>query len=207
LGIKPLQPCRVVWGAFAINSFLQDVVGGELLVSCNLREAPAAGTRVAVLVVQMHSMLEFMGTVTRFTGPRIQGFWVECEEGCTRVQRRQYVRHETSVPVVYTVYSGDGEEGFGPDHETRTFDISGGGVSLHVPGELPNGSVLGVEIRLPGGGSVFAAGRVVRAWPGPGESGGWLVGVAFTSIEERDRDRLVSFIFEDQLRLRRRGLL
>jgi c-di-GMP-binding flagellar brake protein YcgR len=205
LPVRPPQASRVEWGeGTSLSSYILDVQGAELLVSGAPHESPGVGVPVEVVVVQPRGMVGFSGVVTRREMGLLPGFWVgECHS-FRRTQRRQYVRHAMQVPVRYGILV-PGEDGAKLDLGSKTVDISGGGLSLLVPEELPTATELGLELGLAPERPLYATGRVIRCWNRPPT--GWICAVQFDSIEERERDRLIRAIFQDQAGLRQRGLI
>ncbi|MEW6523389.1 MAG: PilZ domain-containing protein [Bacillota bacterium] len=210
LPVRPPQACRVEWGGGqSLSSFVQDVCGREILVAGAPHEGPAVGTAVEVVIVQSQCMVGFSGVATRRQAGRLPGFWIECGEELGRTQRRRFVRHALSVRVRYAVLDG-GENGGEEEVEahlsttSKSVDISGGGVSIHTPGALPVGAELALELDLPER-PLYVTGQVLRCWPRP--EAGWICALKFQSIEERERDRLIGIIFQDQRDLRKRGLM
>lgn len=103
-----------------------------------------------------------------------------------RIQRRGFVRVSANLPVVVT---GVEEEIGG---ETTTLDLSGRGLRVLDPWEMPLGLEVRLEIKLPDG-PVHALGRVVRD-AGDGERG-----IAFADLPRNDEDRVIRFIREREL--------
>lgn len=128
-----------------------------------------------------------------------------------RIQRRRYVRFEVALPVRFGIVGGPEESAAGtlPIHRGTTRDISGGGILLVTGIRLDPGTELYVELELPGQEKVGAYGQAMRIYRtvenGP-RTEHW-IGVAFRCIAERERNRIVNFIFEQQRILRQRGLL
>lgn len=205
LPVRPPQACRVEWGGGpGLSSYIHDVQGAELLVSATPPESPGTGAPVEVVVVQRRGMLGFSGVVTRRENGLWPGFWVgECHN-FRWTQRREYVRHAMSLPVRYGILI-PGQAGVSFDFCSKAVDVSGGGVSLQVPEELPAGTELGLELGVTPERPLYATGRVLRCWRRP--AAGWICAVRFESIEERERDRLIRSIFQDQAGLRQRGLI
>jgi c-di-GMP-binding flagellar brake protein YcgR len=110
-------------------------------------------------------------------------------------QRRSYARVETGRSVI--VYRGRDAEQL----QSSTVDLSGGGLLLDGADTLSIGEE--VEFRLtlaPDAQPVTGTARVVRITP-EGRRG-----LAFESISDLDRRRLVRFIFERERDERRRGI-
>jgi hypothetical protein len=104
--------------------------------------------------------------------------------GVERIQRREFVR----VPAHVTVNVRGVDEPLGG--ETVTLDISGGGIRISDPWDLPLGLDVRVELRLPAGVPVNALGRVVRV-AAENEKG-----ISIESIARADEDRMIRFIRE-----------
>lgn len=111
------------------------------------------------------------------------------------LQEREYVRIKSARPAL--VYGG-------PDKlpmQSYTVDVSGGGFLLAGPDSLKIGDAVQFQLTLtPGVLLISGTGRVVRV-----DRQGRRA-VAFESITELDRRRLIRFIFECQRAERQRGL-
>ncbi|SER44984.1 flagellar brake protein [Salipaludibacillus aurantiacus] len=114
-----------------------------------------------------------------------------------RIQRRQYVRVETMADVA--VYSEGGK--FAP-FTTLTSDLSGGGLSLHLPDDcsLGGGERFKVYLALPfqSGETVYieAAAEFIRSKFVTGRAIG---SAEFKKIEDADRQKIVRYCYERQL--------
>ncbi|HAI85983.1 MAG TPA: hypothetical protein DCL63_03200, partial [Firmicutes bacterium] len=93
-----------------------------------------------------------------------------------------------------------------------TADISGGGVGLFIwNDDVPVWLAMGrrIWVALPigeGGSSVRVMGEVVRLEkPEAGPANGVSVGVGFVEISERERARIIRFVFERQRELIRKS--
>lgn len=124
-----------------------------------------------------------------------------------RVQRRNFVRIDVGLPLVYHFVDesiGEYSEGF----EGRTADISGGGLRFETEQAIEENIMLDMIIDLGCGERISAFGQVVRAFQVNKGSGiKYSIGVQFTMIDERDRDKIIKFIFQKQRELRQRGLM
>jgi hypothetical protein len=111
------------------------------------------------------------------------------------LQEREYVRVKTSRPAVITSRRDP------MPVESFTIDLSGGGFLLAGPASLKIGDELRFQLNLtPGELVIGGIGRVVRV-----DSMGHRA-IAFESISELDRRRLIRFLFECQRAERQRGL-
>lgn len=120
-------------------------------------------------------------------------------------QQREFVRLETVLNLTYSVVFLPGYR-VPPQGVTssRTHDISGNGAQIQVPVNYPPGTQLDLRFDVDGA-YIRALGQVIRTIPGPGKSA-W-AGIRFVGIDERDRERLIRHIFEQQRERRAKGLL
>lgn len=124
-------------------------------------------------------------------------------EKLERIQRRRYVRVETSVDV-----SIQGEEGA---HTTVTSDISGGGVAVVQPKTraLQEGENLNMILVLGMNSGEYyyveTTGTVIRVIQQK-NSNPAKVSVEFDDILDKHRQKVIQFCFEQQMHMRRRRL-
>jgi hypothetical protein len=108
---------------------------------------------------------------------------IDFDQGPDVIQRRQFVRIDTSTTVTVTRADGTKENGF-------TLNLSGAGLLLGKPTNLQMDELIKLDIDVGEDESVVhARGRVVR-------DTGHHKGVRFEMIEEGDRERLIHFVFE-----------
>lgn len=86
-------------------------------------------------------------------------------------------------------------------------DISGGGIRLITKEKLPKHTVVKCNIILDDGIVVEPFGKVIRCEPQPDSMIKYDVGVCFTAIDEKLRSQIISFIFKNQRKLRKKGLM
>jgi hypothetical protein len=108
------------------------------------------------------------------------------DQGPEVIQRRQFVRIDTTTPVTITREDGS-------TVKNHTLNLSGAGLLLGGPADLQMEEPIKVDIEvgeteLP----IHARGRVVR------ETAEGHKGVRIEMIEEGDRERLIHFVFERQ---------
>lgn len=131
-----------------------------------------------------------------------------------RHQQRDFVRLDATLPVVYARLPELESTGSTTADEepqalqylgSRTLDISGNGAQIVTHQVLPIGSKLVLKLDLQGEELEIGA-EVVRLADQQGSNEAWL-GVRFTELSERDRERIVRFIFNEQRTRRQKGLL
>lgn len=145
--------------------------------------------------------------VTRVKGRRlypIPVLIVDHPREVVRIQRRNWVRLEVSLPVHFQLLQGHP----GTVGEGSTIDISGGGVSLRTRVDwLKVNDTIRLWIQIPEREPFLCTGRVVRiSHEGAGRNLRKIVAVQFKDIREGQRELLIAYIFEKQRELIRKGL-
>lgn len=124
-----------------------------------------------------------------------------------RIQRRQYVRVPASVSAAIHPIGGE----FSP-FVTRTEDISAGGVAVFINQymDVKHNQVVKIWLTLPmQSNELFyleLQARVVRA-VNPEEAKLGKLSLQFLDIDDRKKEQVTRFVFEQQLELKRKGLL
>jgi hypothetical protein len=130
-------------------------------------------------------LTRLVGTL-RQEGRQVDAARLEFDQGPEVIQRRQFVRIETTTTVTLTREDGSA-------HKTFTLNLSGAGMLLGGPEDLQMDEMVKVDIdvgdeEVP----IHARGRVVRVTAENHK------GVRIEMIEEGDRERLIHFVFERQ---------
>ncbi|HOV26870.1 MAG TPA: PilZ domain-containing protein [Pseudobacteroides sp.] len=124
---------------------------------------------------------------------RRQFFRLECMLGV----RCREVKIENNIPV----QKGDFLNGF-------TRDISGGGACLVLAKGIEIGKYLECEIQITGNKMIKFYGTVIRSVKFDVDNKSkYELGVEFYNIDNRTREAIIGFIFEEQRKLRKKGLI
>lgn len=124
-----------------------------------------------------------------------------------RLQRRHFARLDVSVPVRYSPrLPGGGPLADRPLISARTRDLSGDGCAIWTVEPPDPGTELDLFLSLPPGQVLHLAARVVRL-TGPSPAGRVLTGLRFVAPAEADRDAIIRYLFREELRRRRNGLV
>jgi c-di-GMP-binding flagellar brake protein YcgR len=122
-----------------------------------------------------------------------------------RIQRREYCRVRASLPVLLVEALSQKASGQGKlkgiNITTRTVDISGSGLRIHVGFPIPRGTVFRVKLELePGEPPVDLTARSVYSANLPPTNGRALyqVGIEFTAVSEPKRRKIVRQVFKIQ---------
>lgn len=89
-----------------------------------------------------------------------------------------------------------------------TRDISGGGTCLALVEGIEQGKFIECELQLTENKSIKFYGTIVRSFKTDSDSKNkYEAGVEFYNIDNRSRETIISFIFEEQRKLRKKGLI
>ncbi|MBM7613679.1 flagellar brake protein [Alkaliphilus hydrothermalis] len=117
-----------------------------------------------------------------------------------KIQRRFYYRLELVRKVVLKPRDQDEEI------DCMMKDISGGGMKVYSKTPLSVGTKVDCTIHLRDNEIIKVSGRVVRSYREP-DINEHVIGISFKDISENTRSKIVSFIFERQRLLRKKGLI
>ncbi|MBM7661224.1 c-di-GMP-binding flagellar brake protein YcgR [Bacillus mesophilus] len=128
------------------------------------------------------------------------------EEQLVRIQRRQFVRVDTSVDIAAHPIKGE----FTP-FVTITSDISAGGAALILPpnGKIKPGTIFNCWVTLPMQSGDYhylvLKSKAIRIIPGRNEERDKMP-IEFVDISNSDRQLLIRFSFETQINFKRKGI-
>jgi hypothetical protein len=212
--LSPPQAARVRWRATdgsepVLEAQVESVHANRVVVAL-LAEAPPppAGAAVVVEVGLPDGLHRLSGEVVgELPGSPALVVKVRAVE---RVQRRAFVRVPVDIHTMSAYLIGaDGEPT--TRFAVRVLDLSGGGMYCECLQALTVGDQFGVVLRLddeepvrPLVRVVDVRRRVVRL-PGSQPYRTYLVRGAFEAISERERQRVIQFVYRQQAEQRRRG--
>jgi c-di-GMP-binding flagellar brake protein YcgR len=142
------------------------------------------GREVSIESASARGIQRYTGTLKLGARPELLQVVVAGE--AERIQRREWARIEAIVPVHVKPLN---EPGGG---QTTSLNVSGGGVLINDPWNLPMGTDVRVELVTegPDGPRIHALGRVVRS-PQPDQKG-----IRFDDLARDDEERLIKFVRE-----------
>lgn len=117
-----------------------------------------------------------------------------------RIQRRDFYRFDTTLKI--EVQENQESEVI----PGVTKDISGGGVKFYAPKAFSPETLLEMKLYFDDGDFVFVKGNVVRC-DYEKERKEYVVRVSFCDVREAVRGRIISYIFDKQRSLRKKGLI
>lgn len=115
------------------------------------------------------------------------------------LEKREHFRIDTVLPVTYCV---EGEL-VQPLPQPIRVNLSVGGMGLVADRPLKVGTCLSLTLFLPSAPPIRTNAKVVRDIPASGDLPIARIGVQFTAMDEKDRERLTRHIFSLQMEQRR----
>lgn len=156
-------------------------------------------------------LYRFKARVTgRGTSENIALLNIVTESGFEKVQRREFFRLECSLAINFRVvdtFNDSVNEEF-KFNKSITSNISGGGLCLLLEDKLERGMIVECRINTAPNKVLKLYGKVVicekRETEGKYK---YKAGINYTKIEYRDREDIVKYIFREQRKLRKKGLI
>ncbi|WP_415536605.1 flagellar brake protein [Dehalobacter sp. 4CP] len=170
------------------------VAGGQFIP---LRE----GTQLEVVFVDDLSAYSFSTVLIKRLSVPIPTFIIEFPEKISKVQRRKYVRVQVVSPLQYRIVE---RNGLGIEQKGFMHDLSGGGLLFHARECIPEKTPVLVEPVI-GDTPMQIPAIVVRCMKEEKDS--YLVSAEFYEISEKTRDKIITYVFELQREMRKKGLV
>lgn len=120
-----------------------------------------------------------------------------------RLQRRNFFRFRTILPVLFRFVQND--EPHDRYYKGHATDISGGGIRLYTEKFIAINSQIECRIKIHGTQEIVLNGKVIRVKKVQDAEKQYDIGICFVDIPEKIRDKIISFIFEEQRSLRQKG--
>lgn len=127
-----------------------------------------------------------------------------------KIQRRDFFRFDNIIPVIYRVIDSvdDIENNTIQYKKSITKDLSGSGLCMLVEERLDEYAQLECGISLAPDYNIYFIGRIIRVIKCDFESKyKYEIGLSYKLIENKDREEIVKYIFNEQRKLRKKGLI
>ena len=161
------------------------------------------GMEILVRFVRGGAVYQFKTTYQNKLLQQIPVWVVSLPYDFAKIQRRSFFRLEVYIPVVLEVEPGDEPESQEiPPMNLHAKDISAGGIRLTSKTPLDPETKVRLEISLTRQITVKTRGRVIRSEVSPLNSTIHWISIEFVDLDERDRKKLVTFVFNKQLEQR-----
>lgn len=137
--------------------------------------------------------------VKRFVKDNINMLYLKRTGSIIHAQRRDFYRHNILMTLKVDMFT---EEGLVLESmNAMTKDISGGGLRVIIKKNLPKGMLVRCNIPIEGQ-MIAPIGEVVRVDKMKDSNVLYDIGISFTDIMERDRSKIISYIFKCQQKAR-----
>jgi c-di-GMP-binding flagellar brake protein YcgR len=168
------------------------------------------GAKVNMYFIQGNNLLRFRAKVTdRGVKNNISLLKLKTDGEIEKIQRREFFRFDWNVPVNYRVLNSakSGDADSRSFVRTITRDLSGGGVCIKLKEKIDYEKYIECELLFDTENKISFIGKIVRFTMYESKQGEYSseVGVMFEKIDEKDRDRVISLIFQEQRRLIKKG--
>lgn len=158
------------------------------------------------------SLFKFYAIITsRLVTDNLHILIVEKQGDIAKVQRRNYFRLDCFVEVQYRILDPADDEPYDRDRSyinTLANNLSGGGVCLMLEEKIPAGSIVECEMFNDQNRKVTFYGKVMR-FEETGKDGKYKyeAGIAYIEISDNDREVIVRYVYDEQRKLLRKGLI
>jgi c-di-GMP-binding flagellar brake protein YcgR len=212
--LKVNQPVEIELpevGKVRYRSRVEGIFSNKITLAAPLQQGQivdlSPGTKVKVSYADQLAVYSFISRVISLNRPSPPTVTLGEPYDFQRTQRRNFVRVEANLSIVFAQVD-ENYEPVGGTCSGTTVDLSGGGLMFICNVELKCGDILDTTVYISDKDSAKALGRVVRFVENrPKAKQKYSVGLEFTVIEESERDKIIKFIFNRQRELRQKGLL
>lgn len=164
------------------------------------------GMRLILGISKEDALYGFYTEIIDRRGGQVPVLVVRRSPTSRRIQRRRYVRINGEIPIEMKIVKWPDPSVPQPKLERNSIsekNISGGGMLVVTREALKRGTVLQILMELPTG-RVKVMGEVRRVMKND-DTEQYEVGVAFLDLGEKDRDKVVKYVYNRQIELKRKG--
>ncbi|WP_129722479.1 flagellar brake protein [Xylanivirga thermophila] len=200
-------------GSKTSYSMIQDILeDGDIVINMPvLNRYPVvlkAGDVITVIFFRPNGQFSFVAEVKAIIKhDAVYLVRISPKSNIIKSQRRNFYRLKTTAPISIFLLDQYGEPLDNGPVKGTTIDISGGGVKVLLNQEINKGSLINCQISLHDDRQIVVKGKVLRCNKVIEDSiEKYKIGICFLNISEMNRDSIVQYIFQQQMRLRRSGL-
>lgn len=178
--------------------------------------APIYKNRVVYLVDNMtvniilpkgEAIYQIRARVLKKINDKISIVRLEIVSDIIKIQRRDYFRLRVVKSIKVRKVEDIKENKFGDTIKASMLDISGGGMQFSASKELDEGDMLEISFDLTAAKEMTLFGIVRRKIYTNNPKAAFNYGVKFEKISEFERNEITKFIFEEQRKLIKKGLM
>lgn len=187
----------------------KDIVYVAAPISEGMLYPVRVGEELQISFIYKNNLYEFYGKIAeRSIKHNLNVLKLITRGEINKVQRREFFRFEYTLPIKYRVLNKESSKDCQtPFQNSYTRDLSGGGVCIRLSHEVENGCIVECETELSPQDIVTFKGKVVRVTKYDNDKNGYKfeIGVLFDTIDEKMREKIISFIFQEQRRIMKKG--
>lgn len=191
-----------------VSQVLEDAREGVLVIAMPIfkrRLVPIKTDRtIEIMFYRDNGVYEFEARVVGRSGGRIPNLKVQALTSVKKSQRRDYYRLNTVLPVKVSISNSEGEESV--IIRCLTLDLSAGGMRLASDRDIEKDCIINCDMMLSNKPYSVKA-KVVRSTAVYNQEYAFEIGVQFIELKEKVRCSIIGFIFEEQRKLKRKGLI
>ncbi|MDF2839661.1 MAG: hypothetical protein K0Q99_432 [Clostridia bacterium] len=163
-------------------------------------------TILKVIVSREGAIFEFKAKILNKLFGRIPLLRLVIVSDVQKIQRRNYFRLKALKSMKVRKIVNLKEKQFGEHFEASMVDISGGGLAFHSNTELEINDMIELSLDL-NLNSINILGKIVRVDIDESKTKKYSYGITFDKISEIERNIIMRFIFEEQRKLAKKGLI
>lgn len=161
-------------------------------------------TRLFVYFIFKYDLYRFKAkVVNKFKKNDIYYLEIEMIESFENIQRREFYRFKTVLDIEIERFEHDLKETF----KCNVNDLSGGGICATTNKLLKLSETVNGTLFLKDGNKIIFKGKVVRVSELLGKLPGNQYGIRYLDITNKDREIIIKYIFYEELKLRKKGLI
>jgi len=167
------------------------------------------GEKLLLVIAKQDAVFEFEAVVVGKKYENIPIIRLKVVSEPTRIQRRNFYRLKIIKPIEYRMInkSEGSEEEIIKYNEGILLDISEGGLRFCTNKEMEESDVLEMIVGIGINRSLKLNGIIVRKEYNADKSGMYEYGVRFSEINKQAKNLLIKFIYEEQRKLLKKGML
>ncbi len=161
---------------------------------------------VKILAARGDAVYEFKAVVYERLFGRVPLLRLKIISDVNKIQRRDFYRLKMMRDVEVRFIDNLQEKEFSEKFKCNLHDLSAGGILISTKKEFQEGDMLELTLDL-NGTEIIAYGIIVRRIFNAGHKAPYSYGVKFDKMSEFDKNRVTKFIFEEQRKLIKKGLI
>lgn len=166
------------------------------------------GEKLEIVITKQEAVYEFMAEVIATIYDNIPLLKLKAISEPKKIQRRNYYRLKIVKPIKYRIIDTSLNSGTEDDfYKGILLDISEGGIMFCTKKEMEFNDVLEIETDLNNGNIIKVRGTIVRKQYNTEKTFLYEYGVKFQNVARADKDILMKFIFQEQRKLLKKGLI